>query len=87
MDTINKTELKKFVEEYNEKYSRDNPPALNDVLESKMKRGAMSPEEASVVALMDFYAEYKNIDINLIDFLNCISLMAEIAEEEKEMSN
>lgn len=86
MDTINKTELKKFIEEYNEKYSQDSP-ALNDVIESKMKLGAMSPDEAGVLALMHFYAEYKNIDINLVDFLNCISLMAEMANDNKKMGN
>ena len=83
MNEADKKSVKAALVEYNAQYTPDNLPEFSDYVMRKMELGDTTPDEAVVFSLIHFYSYYKELDIDIQEFIEVVEVMGEAAEEEE----
>jgi hypothetical protein len=84
MNKEEKQSIHKALAEYNEIYTADNLPEFTEYVVRMMELGNVTPDEAVVFSLVHFYSYYKDLDIDLLNFIGVVEVMGEVAENEDE---
>lgn len=84
MNDEDKKDIKIALAEYNAKYTPDNPPEFSDYVVRKIELGDTTPDEAVLFTLVHFYAYYKELDLDIQEFIEVVEVMGEAAEEQEE---